>query len=227
MGKVLGGMLSAGLTNVLYLTGGLTGLAIVLYCVIRRQLYLSADTVLFSVFLLFSWISAIAAFGISLSFFCSNFICAWMMILAVYYAARTVPDSSKLLRAGVFALSVTDLIVCLSALWHATQTLGGETTPAAIVTGCFKNGRLCALRNANTFAFVCAALIFVSFLGMVSAKGLMKIYYVVAAVTGWFCLGLTGCRTGALGVAAALGIVMFSEGYRHFCLGQKRTSVQE
>ena len=46
-------MLSAGLTNILYMVGGLAGLVIVLYCVIRRQLYLDSDTVLFSVFLLF------------------------------------------------------------------------------------------------------------------------------------------------------------------------------
>ncbi len=217
-------MLSAGLTNILYMVGGLAGLVTVLYCVIRRQLYLNSDTVLFSVFLLFSWISAIAAFGISLSFFCSKFICAWMMILAVYYASRTVPDSVKLLRVSVLAISVADFLICLSALYHATQTLFIGISPASVVTGCFRNGRLCALRNANRFGFVCASLLFVSILGLVSTKGVRKIYYIVAAFLGWFCLGLTGCRTGAIGVAAALGIVTFSSGYRRFC-GDKKDCV--
>ena len=96
------------------------------------------------------------------------------MILAVYYASRTVPDSVKLLRVSVLAISVADFLICLSALYHATQTLFIGTSPASVVTGCFRNGRLCALRNANSFGFVCASLLFVSILGLVSTKGVKE-----------------------------------------------------
>lgn len=221
MRKVLKLMFGFDLANLLYLTGGLIGLATVFYSVIKKELYLNADTVLFSAFLLLSWISAVVGYGISLSFFSSKFICAWMMILAVYYAMQTASDPKRLFGFAALVISAVELFRCLSVLYHATNTLFNGTTPASLFTGCFRYGRLCALWNANTFGFMCTSLIFVSVLGIAISKGILKAYYGFAAFVGWFCLGLTGSRTGAVAVGTGLGIILFSEALRNFCYGRK------
>lgn len=78
-------------------------------------------------------------------------------------------------------------------------------------TGCFRMGRLCGFGNANILGFACVALILLSafcFLDFRKTAG--KCLFVLPFALGCFCLGMTNCRTGIVGISAAFGASAFA-----------------
>ncbi|WP_026516180.1 O-antigen ligase family protein [Butyrivibrio sp. MC2021] len=205
----------------MYLLGGLLGAAIILYFVFYKKIYLEFDTFLFASFFLLCWISGIIAFGVSASFFLSQFFCAWIAFLALFYAAGSVKNYEKMFAVCAFVFSLAELVVCIFVLFMATRTIFTERVALSSVLGLVRNGRLCAFGNANRFGFACTAFLMVSVFGLLLSKGFLRIYYSVCIFVGWFCLGLTGCRTGAIGFSASLGILIFSSGIKKYCIGRK------
>ena len=211
----------SGTKNKMYLLGGLAGFSVILYFVLIKELYLELDTFLLTAFFSLGFISSIVAYGVSISFFTSRFFCAWMVFLALFYAMSYVKDKEKLLRVAGFAFSLAELSECIYVLFNATRSLTEEKGPLSESIGCFRNGRLCAVGNANLFGFICTSFLMVSVFGLLLSKGIMRIYYFVCIFVAWFCLGLTGCRTGAVGFSVSMGIILFTFGIKKFCVGKK------
>jgi O-antigen ligase len=144
-----------------------------------------------------------------------------MIFLALFYSVAASSEQLKLLRTAGFFLSFSLLCMCIFVLVNATIVLTSGRGPLSEITGCFKVGRLCALGNANEMGFAACALIMVSVFGFINSKIRLKAYYIFTGILGWFCLGLTGFRTGALGVSLTIGIMMIIYGIRFFCLRKK------
>ena len=197
-------------TVVPYALVGVMSVAIVLFCMIYGHLYRNTDTLLWSVFFSLALISTIINLGISPHFFISRFFCTWMMFVAVYYAVQIVPDHKDFLSRvfGVYALALT--IACVYILAKATASLCLEKPAQDILRGCFKAGRLCGMYNANTLGFSCVSLIISSVFTYLNSQKRVRIIFLITGFVGWFCLGLTGCRTGMIGVCLAIGILVFS-----------------
>ena len=193
-----------------YILSGLLGVCLLALCVLSARLYARFDTVLLAFFLAFAWLSSIYAYGLSLGFFHSRFLCVWMVFIALYYAVQIVPDPQKLMRwfSSVFSLALSG--TCLSVLLKASRSLFSAPPGHDTVGGCFQLGRLCGLSNANYFAFSCVALIMISVFGWLNTGKRVRLLYLPAALLGWLCLGLTGCRTGVIGVAFSFALLTFS-----------------
>lgn len=198
--------------NKIHGIGGLICAMCMIFCILYKRLYNRMDTVLLVSFFLISWISTVMGFGVSVSFFLSRFFLVWMMFLAVYYSAMAVPDRTGFIRTVVFWYSLAEVILSIYVLRNATVSLLSDKATKDIIKGCFINGRLCAYRNSNIIGFLFTSLILVSIIGFLGAKGLLKLYYIAAALVGWFCLGMCGSRTGAIGVSVSIGILCFSSG---------------
>ena len=212
---------TVGAKNKMYMLGGLAGAAIVLFYIFYKKRYSDFDTFLFLTFFSLGWISSIVAYGLSVSFFFSKFICAWMAFFALYYLASSAAGREKVFGTVALVFSATGLVICIGVLIMATRTLFMEPNPYFEMTGTIKSGRLCAFGNSNLFGFTCTAFLLVSIFGVLSSKGIMRVYYSLCVWASWFCLGLTGSRTSAIGVSASLGILLFSSGIKKFCIGKK------
>lgn len=207
--------------NEMYMLGGLAGAAVVLFFVFFRKSYFDFDTFLFTCFFLVCWVSGIIAYGVSTSFFFSQFFCAWISFFALYYLAGATRDNEKVFRVSAFVFSVTVLCICIFVLFVATKAMVTDAEASSSILGRIKGGRLCAFGNANTFGFTCTAFLMVSIFGLLLSKGILRIYYSFCIFVGWFCLGLTGSRTSAIGVSVSLGIFIFSLGIKKYCIGEK------
>ncbi|WP_026519540.1 O-antigen ligase family protein [Butyrivibrio sp. FCS006] len=191
------------------LTGGMAAV-MVIYALFFGRLYRNVDIFLWVVFMSFAWISTIVNLGVSLHFFMSQFFCVWLMFLAIYCAVQITDDPREFLRWVFAVYSAALCMMCLYVLVKATESLRYKSSYNDYVRGCFRSGRLCAMNNANLFAFSCVVLIISSLLAFLSIRRRLKFAFIFTGFTGWLCLGLTGCRSGMIGVSLSFGIVMYS-----------------
>ena len=196
--------------TVLYAICAVPALGALLWMLLRRGLLRRGDLLLLLGFPLFAWISSLHAYGLTLRFFLSKFLCVWCLLTAVYCAALTDPDREKLAErfacfsvAGLSALQLTALV-------SASLSLLSDPPAHNMIWGCFLRGRLTALGNANYLGFSAAALLLLSVFGLLETPRGKRALYGTGAVLGWFSLGLSNCRTGILGVSLALGLLVFA-----------------
>ena len=194
-----------------YILTGALAVVIAGYALVFGRLYRNIDTLLWAVFLSLAWISTIVNLGVSIDFFLSKFLCTWMMFLALYYVVQIINDPKELLKQTFGVYSAGLCLLCLYVLANATASLNYEIPLHDKVNGCFLSGRICALYNANIFAFTCVTLIVSSVFAYLSFCKRIRLLFVFTGIVGWFCLGLTGCRTGMIGVSLAMGLTVFSE----------------
>ena len=194
----------------LYALAGAAAVAVSALCVWRGRLLRTADSLLLLFFPLFTWVSAVLNCGLSTAFFFSWFFIVWAVLLSLYFALRitSTPERLMSLYAGASVLGLS--LVCLFVLLTATASLFPMIPGQNTVRGCFQLGRLCGLSNANIFAFSCTALCLLSMYLFLRSAGRRRLIWVLSGFAGWFCLGLTNCRTGIIGVGFALGVLVFS-----------------
>ena len=197
-------------TWILYAITGILGLLFCGICILYGRILFKPDTVLLLLITVFTWLSSVLSFGLSSSFFFSKFFCGWCFLLCAYFAVRISPEPEKTLfhiaEALVLGLSVSSI----SVLFRATASLLTIVPGSDTIHGCFQLGRLCGLGNANVFSFSCAALFYASFFCFLSARKRFRLLFFVPGLIGWFCLGLTNCRTAIIGVSVSVGLFVFS-----------------
>ncbi len=198
--------------------------AVILGLVVSKHLYRNADTCLITAFLSFSYISTIINMGVSFSFFTSRFFCAYMIFLGLYYVMQTESDSDRLLRWAVRVSFLGLGVMCLYVLAHASKFLLAEDPWLDLGKGCFVGGRLCGLSNANNMGTACACLIVFSVAGYLGADKWRRWMYIPGIILGWFCMGLTGFRTGMVGTSFSAGLMVWMVMIR--VLGRNKHVVQ-
>ena len=177
------------------------GALLMIMGVVCGRLYQNPDTCLIALFFVLSWISTIFSLGLSADFFTSRFFCTFMIFLGMYFIIQIVPDPIKVFTyfSGIYTAGMS--LMCLYVLAHASRFLLSEDPWVDMAKGCIKNGRLCGLNNANSMGIACASLIVVAAFGFLNFGKKYKWFFVIGSLLGWFCLGLTGCRTAAIGVS--------------------------
>ena len=185
------------------------GIFLMIMGMVFGHLYRYHDTLLIALFFALSWISTMCGLGLSADFFTSRFFGAWMIFLGLYYSIQIVPDPIKVFTyfSGIFTASMS--LMCLYVLAHACKFLLSEDPWVDLAKGCIKGGRLCGLNNANSMGLASAALIIVAIFGFLNSGKKLKWLFFLGALLGWFCLGLTGCRTGAIGISFTAGLFAF------------------
>ncbi len=193
----------------LYLYMAPIGAILMITGVVLKRLYQNLDTCLIVLFLALSWISTIFSLGLSADFFTSRFFCAFMIFLGLYFIIQIVPDPIKVFKyfSEIYTLGMS--LMCLYVLAHASRFLLSEEPWVDLAKGCIKNGRLCGLNNANSMGIASASMIIVAIYGLLVSEKKIRCFYVLASFLGWFCLGLTGCRTGTIGICFVAGIYSF------------------
>ncbi len=185
---------------------------IVIYCLFRNDFLRKPDTFLFSLFIAFSLISTLLGGGDFLDFFLSGFMSVWILIFASYYIVQEGSDGYRYLRAAFF---ISSLIICMHSIFsliYASVSLFDGNKKMDMIKGCFLRGRFYAIGNANFMGFSCGALIIMSIFGLIvnaRRRGIKRTFYAITGLVGWFCLGLTGCRTAAVGISFAMGLFAF------------------
>ncbi|WP_026506697.1 O-antigen ligase family protein [Butyrivibrio sp. MC2013] len=188
---------------------GVLAVLLISSSIMRSRLWLYYDSFLLCLFTSLSCLSAVTN-GISLSsFLFSQYMSIWITILALYFVIQTFSDSKRYISIFYFfaSLILGLLLICVTA--HAVISLLFPGFGQDFIKGCFLNGRMCAIGNANYLGFSCAALMLMSAFGLLTdyhKSRALKIYYIVTMIIGWFCLGLSGCRTAMVGVSFALGL---------------------
>ena len=177
------------------------GALLMIVGIVYGRLYQYFDTCLIALFFVLSWISTIFSLGLSADFFTSRFFCTFMIFLGMYFIIQIVPDPIKVFTyfSGIYTAGMS--LMCLYVLAHASRFLLSEDPWVDMAKGCIKNGRLCGLNNANSMGIASASLIIVAVFGVLSFGKKYKWFFVIGLLLGWFCLGLTGCRTAAVGVS--------------------------
>ena len=190
------------------------GLLLMIMGICYGHLFRYHDTCLIALFLAFSWISTIFGLGLSGDFFTSRFFGAWMIFLGLYFAIQIAPDPIKAFTYFSIIYTFCMSLVCLYVLAHACKFLLSENPWVDLAKGCIKNGRLCGLSNANSMGLACASLIIVAIFGFLNSGKKTKWFFILGALLGWFCLGLTGCRGGAIGIAFTAGLFTYIRLYK-------------
>ncbi len=188
------------------------GGSIIIYCLHRNDFLRKFDTFLFSLFIAFSLISTLLGGRGFLDFFLSSFMAIWLMILASYYIVQEGSDGSKFIRVSFFISSLILSMYSIFSLIYASVSLFDGNKKLDLIKGCFIRGRFYAIGNANYMGFSCGALIIMSFLGFlenIRKRGIKRTFYGITGLVGWFCLGLTGCRTVSIGISFAIGLFAF------------------
>ena len=188
------------------------GAVLMITGVVCGRLYQNPDTCLIALFLALSWISTIFSLGLSADFLTSRFFCTFMIFLGMYFIIQIIPDPIKVFTcfSGIYTAGMS--LMCLYVLAHASRFLLSEDPWVDMAKGCIKNGRLCGLNNANSMGIACASMIIVAMFGFINSGKKIKWFYVLGFLLGWFCLGLTGCRTGMIGasfVACLFAFIVF------------------
>lgn len=188
------------------------GGSIIIYCLHRNDFLRKFDTFLFSLFIAFSLISTLLGGRGFLDFFLSGFMAIWLMILASYYIVQEGSDGSKFIRVSFFISSLILSMHSIFSLIYASVSLFDGNKKLDLIKGCFIRGRFYAIGNANYMGFSCGALIIMSIFGFIvnaRRRGIKRTFYAITGLVGWFCLGLTGCRTAAVGISFAIGLFAF------------------
>ncbi len=191
---------------------GIAGLVVSLAVIFYGRLYRYCDVLLLFLFAVFAWISSLVSFGLSTGYFFSVYFTNCVYLFGLYGSIRASDDPEKLLLWYARAAAVAHSVVCLKILVRATASLCTEEQGHDLYKGCFQSGRLCGLGNANVLGFCALALLIVSVFGILRTKGIERAAFCAACAVGWFTLGLTNCRTGAVCFAATLGILVFFTG---------------
>ena len=195
-------------------TGALS-LCVMVFAIFTRRLYRYNDVQFLILFLVIAWISGVFSFGLTGTYFISRFHCFWLVFLALYMAIHIVPDPSHAIRVFFCVSAISFSGICLYMLGHAARSLLFDPPGRNLMEGCFRLGRLCALKNANVFSFMCTALLLVSLCGFLTAKKRIRILYLFSAILGWFTLGLTGSRTCMISISFACGLLICSLLFSH------------
>ncbi len=191
---------------------GLVSLACLLCCVCSGSVLRRSDTWLIAAFLAMTCLSAFASYGITLRYFTSSFFCVWLFLIGLYFLMRTTTQPEALLHRFTVLTVAGSAIVNLYVLICATASLFTQIPGGDVLNGCFFEGRLCGISNANVLAFSAAALLLLSIFGCLSSR--VRWPYVLAAVLGWFVMGLTNCRTTIIGSSAAIGLFVLCVAWR-------------
>ena len=194
---------------------GLLSIVVLVLSVIIGRLYRYNDVILLLLFLVLAWFSSAVLYGVTSAFFISTFFCFWIILLAVYLVIHIAPDPQHILLLFSFTVAVSSIIICLHVLAYAGNSLFFENPGQNLFLGCFRFGRLFALGNANMQGLFCTAQILVSIYGILHTKKVLRILFWISAILGWFTLGLTGCRTGMIGVCVAVALGACSTFYLH------------
>ena len=194
---------------------GLLSMIMLIFVVLVGRMYRYNDVILLLFFLVLAWFSSAIIYGITLLFFTSKFFCIWMTFLALYMVIRFVPDPSHALCVFSYALAIPFTGICLYALIHGGRSLFIDPPGQDLLLGCFRFGRLFALTNANQIGLLSSSLILVSVYVFLSTKKRRRFFFLFSAIIGWFTLGLSGCRTGMIGVSAAFGLIACSIFFLH------------
>ncbi|MBR0140539.1 MAG: O-antigen ligase family protein, partial [Firmicutes bacterium] len=160
-------------------------------------------------FAVFAWISSLVSFGLSTGYFFSVYFTNCVYLFGLYACIRTSSDPDRLMLWYARAAALSQSVVCLGIMIRATLSLCTEEQGHNLYRGCFQSGRLCGLGNANVLGFCALSLLIVSVFGALRTKGIERSAFGASAVIGWFTLGLTNCRTGAVCLSASLGILTF------------------
>lgn len=186
-----------------------------LYCIMTGRLLRRWDTWLFAAFLLMTCVSAFAGYGLTPRYFTSIPFCVWLFLAAMYFLMRTTSEPELLLRRFAVMSLLGFSLVNLSVLVFATASLFSRIPGENMLTGCFYQGRLYGLTNANVMSFSSAALLFLSIFCSLDSDSGKRWPYALSALLGWMTLGLTNCRTSILGVSLAIGLLVFAAVWRH------------
>ncbi|WP_408071451.1 O-antigen ligase family protein [Butyrivibrio sp. JL13D10] len=192
--------------HALYLVTGFIGVFIVAGCMIYGRKYRNYDTCLWFLFFFFGLISTLYNQGISLEYVLSHFVCVWSAFLAMYYSVQAADDPHKLITIMCGVSSIPLSALCICALIKASRDLLLEYPVHDKTYGCFQLGRLCASGNANALGIAAATLVIVAGTCLLYDKGILRIVFGLLVALGWFCIGLTGCRTVMVGIAFTAGI---------------------
>lgn len=191
---------------------GVLGMLIVGICVIRGSLWSYYDAIIFSAFLCLSMISSLL-WGIDpLEFLFSRFFSFWMICLSMYYVIQNYSDSKRYLEIFFFFAALIMCFISFYVVIHASSSIIRGVINQDEMKGCFSGGRLFAIGNANTMGVASAGHILISLAGLLNnpkKNKALRIFYIFSTFVGWIVLGLTGCRTGRIGLAAALSIFAF------------------
>ena len=192
------------------ITTGAISLCMLIFSLIVGRLYRYLDVCLLILFVILAWFSSFICFGLTASYFISRSHCFWIVFLTFYMVIIVAPDPSRTMRVFTCTAVSAFSIICAFITVHAARTLLSESPELYLVKGCFLKGRLCGLGNANIMGFMCVALFLMSVFGFLTSPKRIRILYLLTAVLGWFLLGLTGCRTGMLGVCGTVGLTICS-----------------
>lgn len=133
-----------------------------MFCMIIGKCYKNYDTCFFLLFFSFAYVSTIKKLGVSFAFFKSMFLLVWILLLAIYYSVQISSDTILMMTASFIFSAFALGLLCMVVLVSASKSLMDEIQGNDILLGCFENGRLCALKNANIFGIYCICLIMIS-----------------------------------------------------------------
>ncbi len=193
----------------LYLITGLAGLLVTALLVLGGRMFQRADCRLLLAFTLCFWLSSLCSFGFGLAFFLSRFFTSWCVLLSLYLAAAFIRDRQRLAARFFLACVLGLMILNLSVLILASRSHCEEQPVIDRFYGCFLFGRLWAVGNANILGFYAAALLFASCYGLLNCPGRYRLVFAAGVLLGWMNLGLSGCRTGIVGVSLSAGLLCF------------------
>ncbi len=193
---------------------GWISLACAVYCIITGELLHRWDTWLFAAFLLMTCVSAFAGYGLTPRYFTSIFFCVWLFLAGIYFLMQTTPQPEMLLKRFTIMSTLGLALLNLYVLVFATASLFSQIPGEDMMNGCFYQGRLCGISNTNIFSFSSAALLLLSIFGWLDTTPRKRWPYLLAALLGWFTLGLTNCRTAIICVSVAIGLFVFVAAWR-------------
>ena len=202
--------------RITYVFFGLVSAALILYYIISGKKKKKADTWIVFLFFLYVFITTWAFYGFSKSLFAIRFYYVWLTLFFGYFAVRQVERPYDLIRAFSFTNVSVICVYGVSIAAHATMTLKDAVPEADRLLGCFREGRLCGMTNANTMAFHCMTAMMFSIFGIIKGSRIEKIFYGVAGVVLWFLLGLNNSRTANYALALTVAAFAFAALRKYF-----------
>ncbi len=178
-------------------------------CVCFLQRRIGFVLIALASFFVVAWFSSILAIGFNVKFLYSAFVCISLSYLSVYYIFCSIPDYEKLIKTLSAVIAVANSAICIFVLINASRSLCYEEPLEDKMNGCFTGWRLCGLRNPNSMAMICLALLLISVFSIIRTHKTARAFYSVSAFLGWFTLGLTGSRTSQLAFSTTCCLFVF------------------